>query len=98
MEVCFKNKKIEKVCTQVSVATKKYGTDMAYKINQRINEISAADSVDIMLQFGIGRCHLLKGDKKGIYAVDLVQPFRLLFTVKEKKVVIAVIEEIVDYH
>lgn len=98
MEVCYKNKKIERTCTQVSVAIKKYGTEMALKINQRINEISAADNVDIMIQFGIGRCHPLKGNKKGCYAVDLVHPFRLLFTVKQKKVVIAVIEEIMDYH
>ena len=71
---------------------------MAVKIQQRIDEIKAADTVEQMIQFGIGRCHPLKGDRKNQYAVDLVHPHRLVFEKKGNEVQIANIMEIVDYH
>ena len=94
----YKNSSIEKVCTKASVAEKKYGTQMAAKIQQRIDEIKAADTVEQMIQFGIGRCHPLKGDRKSQYAVDLVHPQRLVFEKKGNEIQIANIMEIVDYH
>jgi len=47
---------------------------MADKIHQRIDEICAVDTVEIMIQFHIGRCHALKQNRKGQYALDLVHP------------------------
>ena len=52
---------------------------MATKIHQRIDEISAADTVEMMIQFHIGRCHALTGSRQNQYAVDLVHPYRLVF-------------------
>lgn len=46
MKVEYKNKSIEKVCTNASFAIKKHGSDMAEKINQRIGEIIAAEIVN----------------------------------------------------
>lgn len=94
----YKNKQIEKVCTNLAVAERKYNKRMAVLIHQRINEISAIDSVETMIKNRLGRCHLLKGDRKGQYAVDLVQPFRLIFEIKEEQIQIAKITEIVNYH
>ena len=71
---------------------------MAVKIQLRIDEIKAADTVAQMIQFGIGRCHPLKGDRKNQYAVDLVHPQRLVFEKKGNEIQIANIMEIVDYH
>ena len=72
---------------------------MSVIIQQRIEEIAAADTVKCMVKYRIGRCHPLKGDRDKQYAVDLMQPHRLIFTVKEDSVEIACIEEIVkDYH
>jgi plasmid maintenance system killer protein len=94
----YRSKQIEKVCISADEARKKYGIDMAYAIQKRIGEIEAADTVELMIQFRIGRCHPLKGKRKGQYAVDLVHPYRLIFSVLEGTIVIAYIEEIVDYH
>ena len=80
------------------MASKKYGNEMAQKIHQRIDEIMAADNVEQMLQFHIGRCHRLHGDRKDQYAVDLVHPQRLVFEKHGSRIQIAVILEIVDYH
>ncbi|MBE6010464.1 MAG: plasmid maintenance system killer protein [Lachnospiraceae bacterium] len=94
----YKNKKIEKVCTNAKTAERMYGHEMAGKIDQRIGEIGAADTVEMMIQFRIGRCHPLTQNRKGQYAVDLVHPYRLVFEKKGNEIQIANILEIVDYH
>ena len=98
LQIKFKSKKIESECTDADVARKHFGQQMAEKIQQRMAEIESADNVEQMIQFKVGRCHHLKGDRKNQYAVDLVQPFRLIFTVKSDLIEIAVIKEIIDYH
>ena len=53
MDITYKNKRIEKVCTDAKTAEKTYGQDMADKIHQRVDEINAADTVELMIQFRI---------------------------------------------
>lgn len=98
MKVEYKSRNIEKVCEDVSVAERKYGREMAEKIQLRIDQIRAADSVEMMIQFKIGRCHPLHQNRKNQYAVDLVHPQRLIFEKKGNEIQIANIIEIVDYH
>ena len=98
MVVTYKNKNLEKICTDISKAIREYGFDMAKKIHQRVKEISIAPNVEMMIQFHIGRCHKLEADRDGQYAVDLIHPFRLIFTVTDNQIQIAKIIEIVDYH
>ena len=98
MQVNYRNRQIEKICTNASDATKKYGKRTAGLIHQRVDEIGAADSVEMLVQFRIGRCHQLVGDRKGQYAMDLEHPLRLIFEVNGDGIQIAEIQEIVDYH
>ncbi len=98
MQIEYKNKKIAEVCTNISKAEKKHGKELAEKIHLRIKQILAATSVEMLLQYKIGRCHQLKGKRKEQYAMDLVHPYRLVFERKESKIQIAYILEIVDYH
>ena len=98
MLITYKNKKIQKICTNFSKALCTYGYDIAQKIHMRINEISAAPNIEVMIQFHIGRCHQLNGSRNGQYAVDLVHPYRLIFQVQNKTVQIANIIEVIDYH
>ena len=98
MKVEYKNGSIKKVCTIASVAEKKYGPIMAGKIQQRIDQIEAADTVEQMIQYGIGRCHPLHQNRKNQYAMDLVHPMRLVFEKKGNDIQIANIIEITDYH
>ena len=96
--VTYKNKSMERICTDYSEATRKHGSDIADKLYQRIYEISAVPSVEVMIQCHIGRCHRLTGNRNGQYSVDLGHPYRLIFKVKNEQVQIAKIIEIVDYH
>ncbi len=98
MKIEYNSKGIEKVCTNAAVAEKKYGIEMAEKIHMRIDQIKAAESVEQMIQYHIGRCHPLKGNRKDQYAVDLVHPQRLVFEKKGITIRIANIIEIIDYH
>lgn len=98
MLIRYKNKKLEKVCNNARIAEKEYGIEMAEKIHHRIDELSAALSVEMMIQFKIGRCHSLKGKRKNQYAVDLIHPYRLVFEKRGDEIQVAVIQEIVDYH
>ena len=98
MILTFKNKKIEKICRNANSAERIYGREMADKIQQRIEEMEAADTVEMMIQFHIGRCHPLKQNRKGQYAMDLIHPYRLVFEKNGDEIQIANILEIVDYH
>lgn len=98
MEITYKNKKLQKICTDFTKAERTYGQDMAFKIYQRINEIHASPNVDIMIRDHLGGCHRLNQDRKGQFAVHLKQPYRMLFTVNGDEVQIANIADIVDYH
>ena len=99
MRVTYRTKKIQKICTNASFASREFGEVMAQKIHQRIDEIIAIPTIHEMLKFRVGRCHSLTGNRKNQYAVDLVHPFRMVFTVDSNgDIQIANIEEIVDYH
>ncbi len=98
MQIEYKNNGIKKVCTNVSYAEKKYGREMAKKIHLRIDQICSADSVEEMIQYRVGKCHALHQNREGQYAVDLVQPQRLVFEKKENEIKIVNIIEVIDYH
>lgn len=51
MEIEYRNKSIEKVCTKVAVAEKKYGSAMAEKIQLRIEQISATPNIEYLIQY-----------------------------------------------
>lgn len=98
MEIEYQNRSIEKVCTNASVAEKKYGSEMAEKIQMRIDQINASPSIEYLIQYRIGRCHPLHHNRKNQFAMDLVHPMRLVFEKRGMDIQIACIMEIVDYH
>ncbi len=71
---------------------------MTEKIHMRIDQIASADTIEMMIQYNIGRCHSLTNNRKGQYAMDLVHPYRLVFEKQGEEIQIAHILEIVDYH
>jgi Plasmid maintenance system killer protein len=98
MRITFKNNKIERECLNNDIAVRKFGFNMAEKIEQRISEIWAFENVEQLIQLSIGRCHPLYGKRKGQYAMDLVQPYRLIFVKSKLGLQVVQIIEITDYH
>ena len=98
MQITYRTNSLERQCTDFKVARKDFGKECALILHQRIGELEAADSIEMMTKFGIGRCHPLHGDRKKQYALDLIHPLRLI--IKEEKscngtVIVVSIE---DYH
>ncbi len=61
MDIRYSNNKIRKVCINANTARKEYGKNMAEKIYMRIDQIAAADRVEDLVMYHIGRCHQLQG-------------------------------------
>lgn len=67
---------------------------------QRMGELKSIATVEEMIQYRIGRCHPLKGDRNGQYALDLAHPFRLIIKKDgiTNSIQLVKIIEIEDYH
>lgn len=65
-----------------------------------MGELKSIATVEEMIQYRIGRCHPLKGDRNGQYALDLAHPFRLIIKKDgiTNSIQIVKIIEIEDYH
>ena len=79
MDIYFKTKKLQKLCSQEILATREFGAKSARKLQQRLMELQAADTLDDISKLPPARCHELKGNRKGQLAVDLAEGFRLVF-------------------
>lgn len=98
MEIVYKTRKIQRVCEDASTATRAHGERMALLIHQRVDELRAAMSVEMLVQFRIGGCHPLTGNRASQYGMDLVHPYRLVFEKVSTNTLEVRILEIVDYH
>ena len=107
--IIYKNKKLKTLCENNKKAIKKYGSISARKLVLRLNQLNAAENLEIIVQKRIGRCHLLKGNYEGKYAMDLKHPYRLIFqpTIEEdsctgeaelSQIEKVEIMEVTDYH
>ena len=79
MQIYFKTKRLQKICSKSAVARKELGTKRALKLQQRLMELRAAETLSDISRLPPARCHELKGDRKGQLSVDLEHPYRLLF-------------------
>ncbi|WP_395549190.1 MULTISPECIES: type II toxin-antitoxin system RelE/ParE family toxin [unclassified Lacrimispora] len=98
LNISYRTNKLEKVCSNFGAAKKEYGEEMACKIDQRIGELKSTDSIETLIRYSIGRCHSLKGNRVGQYAMDLVHPLRLVFEHNGYEFELVNIVAIEDYH
>ena len=110
MEIYVVNKKLEKVLSDRKKMIREYGFNMAQKIMQRIHDMKFAENLEVLISLP-GNHHPLRGDRKGQFACDLEQPYRLIYKPGNNplpinkdgmliysKVTIIDILEIEDYH
>jgi len=79
MDIYFRTKKLQKVCSVSSEAQKHLGPKGARKLRQRMMELKAAVSLYDISRLPPARCHELTGNRKGQLTVDLNHPYRLVF-------------------
>lgn len=76
MKISFLDTDIEALCKQSKLATRKLGAESAKKLQRRLSELFAANTVAELVA---GRPHPLERDRAGQYAVDLHGGCRLIF-------------------
>lgn len=111
MEVFFGTPKLRKLFNSERKLTRKYGDREARKIMARITVLSEAETLEEVPKTPPDRMHQLAGDRDEQFAVDLVQPYRLVFEpyhdpmprredggIDLKRVTAIMVLEVVDYH
>ncbi|WOG30121.1 type II toxin-antitoxin system RelE/ParE family toxin [Endozoicomonas sp. 8E] len=98
MIVKFRNKKLEKCFLQHKQAVREFGDPVARRYIMRIKLIQAAKNLDDLMALPSLKCHPLKGDRKGQYAVKLTGFYRLIFTIEGNMLNIAMIEEVSKHY
>lgn len=79
MNINFKIGKLKKDCHDDKRACKHWGATMANLLRRRLDDLAAAESLEIMRKLPQTRCHELHGDRAGQLSVDLLHPYRLIF-------------------
>lgn len=111
MDVKFRNSKMQKRFESETQLTRRFGSRMAGKILRHMAFLRASHCLADIPAERPFRCHQMKADRDEQFAIDLVQPFRLVFVVDHdpiprdkfggidrERVTAIRIMEVVDYH
>jgi plasmid maintenance system killer protein len=79
MRIEFKTAKLARVFNSFAELQKAYGLERARKMALRMKVLEAAPSLADVPTVPPDRCHELKGDRQGEFAVDIAQPHRIIF-------------------
>jgi len=78
LDIGFESDKLRDEFNNQKLLIRRRGQRRAKKIRQRLDDLRAASTLEDM-RILPGRCHELKGNLKGMLAVDLDHPYRLVF-------------------
>lgn len=78
MDITFSNHKLLKMANDKNLAIRKLGPVRAKLFNVRLDDMDAATTLEDVRHLP-GNYHELKADRKGEWACDLDQPYRLVF-------------------
>lgn len=78
MEVTYKNKTLKKYAEDARFSVQRLGKTRSNLYLQRISDLFAAETLEDVRNLP-GRYHELTGNRKGQWACDLEQPYRLIF-------------------
>ena len=98
LDIAFRNNKLEKCYLQHAKAYKEWGADVGRRYIQRINIIKAARAMDDLYKMPELKCHPLKGDRKGQFALSLTGFYRLIISMKGDRLVVIMIEEVSKHY
>jgi len=83
VEIEFVSKKLERTLNSESLIKREYGDANGRKIMRRLEVLAAAPSLALVPQSKPERCHQLTENRDEDFAVDIEQPYRLLFRLPE---------------
>ncbi len=77
--ITFKSIKLAKLCNSKKGAQREWGTEGGDKIVLRLQQMRSANTLADLIRLPQARCHLLHGNLKGYWSIDLAHPYRLIF-------------------
>ena len=98
MEVTFRTRKLEREYVHFKNAARAYGVEVARRYIERINIIKSATDIEELEHLPGIKCHPLKGDRKGKWAIKLTGYMRLIFTLHGENLEIMRIEEVSKHY
>ena len=111
LNIAFKTKKLEKTFNSMREMDKAYGDRMARAIAIRLAVLRSAQALSMVPSTPPERRHQLRGGLRGHYAVDLIQPYRLIFKPNHRplprlpdggidvaEITAITIVDVIDYH
>lgn len=85
MDISFKNKDLKKYANNDRLAVRKLGDRRAKLYKVRLDDLHGARTLEDV-RYLPGRYHELTGNRKGQWACDLDQPYRLIFEPHESPI------------
>jgi proteic killer suppression protein len=98
MKVLFSTRELQQWHLDYRMAQRSLGKDLARKYIQRVDVLMDADNVPQLLLVPGLKCHQLKGDRKGQWAISLDQSHRLIFTVADNRMEVIQVEEVSKHY
>lgn len=85
MNITFADRKIRKYANDDRLALKEFGKTRFEFFKKRMNALHMAENLEELRHLP-GNWHELKNERKGQWACDLDQPYRLIFEPQEKPI------------
>jgi proteic killer suppression protein len=85
VKISFGDKKLEKLANDYRKCQKELGQKRAKLFNRRLSDLLNAQTLEDV-RYLPGHYHELKEDRKGQWACDLDQPYRLIFEPQVKPI------------
>ena len=85
MKITFSDRKFEKTANDDRKLHREFGAQRAAKIALRLTQLLGSNSLEDV-RYLAGNYHELIGNRKGQWACDLDQPYRLIFTPHERPI------------
>lgn len=94
MQVEFRTAKLRDCYADAKKATREWGAKVARRYIERVNILKAAKAADDLYKVVVLRFHSLTGDRKGLYALTLVDRWRMVVSFRDKEMTVVRVEEV----
>lgn len=79
MDIRFATKKLQRLCSERREMTRHFGGQVAGRLERRLADLAAAESLSALSLVPGARPHMLKGDRSEQIAVDVTRSVRIVF-------------------
>jgi len=78
MDIDFKSKKLKRLCSEENHMVRHFGDQVALRLQDRLLDLLAADSLADLSMIPGARPHPLTGERDGQFAVDVTRSVRIV--------------------